>query len=920
VEWNLLSSREAEPEAHAQVGSEFESLWEVASTLTPELVENYSRLAAKYRTAHFEPESSDYRELPLIPRPWQEEALVALENLRAGGYKRALVAVATGMGKTWLAAFDVRQVGDALQRRPRVLVIAHRAHILAQAEAAISLVLDARYSVGTTAWYIGTRNRLDGDVVIASVQKLSRPEGLLRIAQEQFDYVVVDEVHHAHAPSYRRVLSQLQGDFMLGLTATPERTDGFDVAAIFDDNLAYHATIGDGIAEDSLVPFHYIGIKDTVDFRQIPWRNGRFDLAELEQRVDKSERMDRLWTALQSHPAERTLVFCCSRRHALFARDWLRKAGMTAAAVFSGGGGDSYGEALAGLRCGKLQFLCAVDMFNEGLDIPAVDRVVMLRPTESKIVFLQQLGRGLRASEGKSRLLVIDFVGNHRIFAQRIVHLLSLRSSQDGWQTLKDWLNGVPPSLPEGCLLDVELDAQDMLKEFLPKGKVAAVEGYRGIRDELGRRPTMLEVFTRGFLPRAISSGEGSWFPFAATEGNLTPGEQAVVDKFSDWLKMLETTSLNKSYKMIVLRVLLDQGKLFEGAALPEFAKSCRSYLQNHQILRRDLEGDNHAIDHVHVEDEAWANWWIKWPIGRWLDGQKGTTWFIREGNQFKLNLACPRAMKPAFELMTEEIVDWRLAAYAKSRRLVQAETGEAVFTAKVSHSQGRPILFLPDKAKAPGRPVGVTQVRLPEGALWEFKFVKVACNVAKPPGETANHLGSLLQQWFGPNAGLPGTTFSVQFATRNGVWHATPEAIADRPTVETTPPDDVSTVEIKDGVPSKDQYTTHVPVYDLFVAAGVWGSESSPTVVGWIPAPNHRLKAGMFAARVTGHSMEPQIPSGSWCLFRPCPAGSREGKLLLVQVNTHLDPEDGDRYMVNRFIRLKRRWGCKKRTCGLYL
>lgn len=903
IEWNLLSTRDAGPEVHDHVASEFDSLWELASPLTGELVESYSQLAAKFRAAHFEPESTDLREVTFTPRPWQLEALAALDRLRKSGYQRALVAVATGMGKTWLAAFDVRQVGQRLSRRPRVLVIAHRAHILAQAEAAISLVLDATYAAGSTAWYIGSRNDLDGDVVIASIQKLSRPEGIERISQEEFDYVIVDEVHHAHAPSYRRVLSQLRAGFMLGLTATPERTDGFDVAAIFDDNLAYHATIGDGIAEDSLVPFHYVGIKDTIDFRQVPWRNGRFDLAELEQRVEKSERMNRLWTALQTHPAERTLIFCCSRRHALFARDWLRQAGMTSAAVFSGSGGDSYGESLEGLRTGKLQTLCVVDMFNEGLDIPAVDRVVMLRPTESKIVFLQQLGRGLRASEGKSRLLVIDFVGNHRIFAQRLIHLLSLRNSQEGWQTFRDWLNGVPPNLPEGCLLDVELDARDMLKEFLPQGKTAAIEGYRGIRDELGRRPTILEVFRRGFLPRTISAGEGSWFAFADAEGDLSEDEQAIVARYSDWLKMLETTSLNKSYKMVVLRVMLDERKLFDGVNMYEFATSCRQYLQNHQVLRRDLEGDGHAIDHVNVDDEAWANWWIKWPIGRWLAAQGGQTWFTRDGDHFKLMLDCPEPFKSSLESMTEEIVDWRLAAYAKSRRLVDTEPGEASFTAKVSHAQGRPILFLPDKAKSPGRPVGVTLVRLPSGEQWEFKFVKVACNVAKPHGETANQLGTLLQKWFGPNAGLPGTSFTVQFRTQNGEWHAIPEPATVEPAVEApTPPDDRDKGIIQNEISADEKYTTHVPVYDLFVAAGDWGIEGSPTAIGWMPVSNHRLKEGMFAAQVTGHSMEPQIPSGSWCLFRPCPAGSREGKFLLVQVNTHLDPEDGGRYTVKRY------------------
>jgi hypothetical protein len=384
------------------------------------------------------------------------------------------------------------------------------------------------------------------------------------------------------------------------------------------------------------VPFHYVGIKDTVDFREIPWRNGRFDVAELEEQVARSERMDRLWQAMETHPAKRTLVFCCSRRHAMFARDWLLSKGVSSAAVFSGEGSDSYGESLAGLRSGTLQTLCVVDMFNEGLDIPAVDRIVMLRPTESKIIFLQQLGRGLRASEGKSRLLVLDFVGNHRVFAQRIVHLLSLRSGTDKWQSLRDWLAGKPVELPEGCLLDVELDAKDMLKQFLPKGRSAAIEGYRAIRDELGRRPTAMEIFGRGFLPRAICAAEGSWFEFIKAEGDLDAAELEVVTLFVDWLKTLETTSLNKSYKMVVLRVLLDSGEMFTGVDLFDFTKRCRSFLQRHEVLRRDLAGANHAVDHDQATDQEWADWWIRWPIDRWFAKQNGAVWFARSGDSFK--------------------------------------------------------------------------------------------------------------------------------------------------------------------------------------------------------------------------------------------------------------------------------------------
>jgi len=459
------------------------------------------------------------------------------------------------------------------------------------------------------SYVAGASCDLSSQLVIASIQKLSRPDALAALAAAApFDYCIVDEVHHAEAPSYRRVLARLSElsraapSFTLGLTATPERTDGVDVATLFDDILAAQATIGDGIAEGSLVPFRYRGLKDDVDFEQIPWRNGRFDPAVLEAALENAPRMERLWAEWKigdgsgfplgkSAPVpdlRRTLVFCCSRRHAVFARDWLRKRGVAAAAVFSdaaGPGGpvsDPRMASLAAFHAGTLSALCVVDLFNEGVDIPLVDRVVMLRPTESKIVFLQQLGRGLRAAEGKLRLEVIDFVGNHRVFASRLVHLLSLApaataADATGFALLKRYLDGREPALPEGCVLDVELEAKELLARFLPAGRAAVEEAYRGMRAELGRRPTPTELLHAHYLPHTLRAAHGSWFGFCRAEGDLDASEERVVERFGAWLGMLETTNLNKSYKMVVLRVLLDRDALWDGLENPRLAVACRA-------------------------------------------------------------------------------------------------------------------------------------------------------------------------------------------------------------------------------------------------------------------------------------------------------------------------------------------------------
>jgi hypothetical protein len=295
------------------------------------------------------------------------------------------------------------------------------------------------------------------------------------------------------------------------------------------------------------------------------------------------------------------------------------------------------------------------------------------------------------------------------------------------------------------------------------------------LRDELGRRPLASELFTRNILPRVISQAEGGWFQFVDSEGDLSTSEADVLESFKAWFTTVETTDLNKSYKMVVLRVLLDHGGLFEPIDLKPFAKLCRRSILEHPVLRRDVLEGKHSINHREATDIEWAKWWRKWPIDRWLDLQNGQHWFELKDNLFRFAVDCPIGLRENFESMTEELVEWRLAAYSKSHRLNTSPETEMSFEAKVSHSGSRAILFLPDVAKEPGRPSGLLKVKLPDQSDWEFKFVKVACNVANPSGGKTNELSNLLKAWFGENAGLPGTDFRVLFEWKDGRWYARP-------------------------------------------------------------------------------------------------------------------------------------------------
>ena len=911
VEWNLIGQTSGSEPIDQELASAFTDLWDQATPLDDALVVQYTEQAKEARQNFIPPESIDLPAILHPPRPWQSGALESLEQIRLDSYRRALVAVATGLGKTWLAAFDVLALGKSLNRSPRVLIIAHRAEILIQAEATVRIAMQTEWEHTRVTWYLGANSDMSGDLVVASIQKLTRPEGLAELDRLLFDYVIIDEVHHAQAPSYRRVMARLNATFTLGLTATPERTDGIDVASLFDDVLAWQATVGDGIAEGSLVPFHYLGLKDDVDFEQIPWRNGRFDPSALEEKLENSDRMERLWSAWQTDPDARTLVFCCSRRHALYTRDWLRRRQVHAAAVFSGSGGDSRSDSLTDFINGKLRTLCVVDLFNEGLDVPDVDRVVMLRPTESKVIFLQQLGRGLRAAENKLRLKVIDFVGNHRVFASRLTHLLSLSNRSATWTDLKKFLKGGIPDLPEGCLLDLEVEAKELMLRLVPNTGSAVVEAYRSMRDELGRRPSPSELYHHGYLPLTLAAKYDSWFGFVSGEDNLTDDERQIFLSFESWLTMLEGTKIFKSYKMVVLRVLLDRDALWDGMEIEKLAVACREFLLSHPTLRHDLPPTQQFPDPAKAPIKQWAAWWLEWPLSRWMDDQAGRHWFKREGDRFIAAFPFPENLRPAFESMTAELVDYRLTHYAKTRIEKAAELSAGRFVAKVSHSGGKPILRLPTVEELPGRPIGPTTATLPDGSEWVFKFVKIACNVASPVGTEENQILPLLRGWFGENAGAPGTNYQVAFTKTDAGWAVEPLAIAsalrlvehDGDTNDQEESDLPGFVEVP---ANKDKFTRLVPVYSLQAAAGLWGPESAPEEIGWAEAGGVKIKPGMFIAKVCGRSMEPKIKDGSWNLFRPCPAGSREGRIVLVQFNSMGDPENGGRFTVKKYHSVK--------------
>lgn len=472
VEWNVRLSTASTPDLLNKFRATFDAYWN-----SPEF-ESYDpdRDRDRLDDALLEAKgikSSDRVTITLAglevrPFPYQQQMLDSLEAERVVHDRhRNLVVAATGTGKTVIAALDYRRMcQQAGGQQPRLLFVAHRKEILEQSIRTYREVLgDGTFG----ELYVGGQRPERWSHVFASVQSLTS-YGVTDIPANAYDVVVIDEFHHAEASTYRRLIEHLRPVELLGLTATPERADGTDVRSFFDGRTAAELRLWDALGADLLCPFHYFASADGTDLRTITWSRGRYDERELEGVFTGNDARARI-ILKQVHekvadPGQmRALGFCVSVAHAAYMTQVFNNAGIPARLVTGQTTAEDRAAALRDLRTATVNVLFTVDVFNEGLDIPDVDTVLFLRPTESATIFMQQLGRGLRRTHNKAVLTVLDFVGYHRrefSFAKKFAALTGVHGKQLQKAVQEDF-----PFLPSGCQIQLDRQAHEIVLENL---------------------------------------------------------------------------------------------------------------------------------------------------------------------------------------------------------------------------------------------------------------------------------------------------------------------------------------------------------------------------------------------------------------------------------------------------------------------
>jgi superfamily II DNA or RNA helicase len=582
-----------------------------------------------------------------------------------------------------------------------VLFVAHREEILNQALDTFRRIRpDARLG-----HYTGDIKDPDAEVVFASIQTLSRREHLERFAPDAYDYLVVDEFHHAAAASYRKLIAYFRPKFLLGLTATPERSDGGDLLALCQQNLVYRCDLVDGVRKDLLAPFHYFGVPDDVDYTNIPWRSTRFDEEALTTAVATKRRAENALEQFQKRAARRALGFCVSQRHAEFMADFFNDRGVRAVAVHSGSTSAPRAPSLERLTAGDLDIVFCVDMFNEGVDLPTLDTVMMLRPTESKILWLQQFGRGLRKAPGKDHLTVIDYIGNHRVFLLKPQTLFGLPSGDREIFNLLERLRTGTQELPPGCEVTYELEAVEILKSLLRRtaGQADALDRYYADFKELhGVRPTAVEVYQDGYNPRAVRERAGSWARFVGTQGDLDERQRQALDTHGAFIDALDTTEMVKSYKMLVLLAMLNANAFPGSIGIEALADEVERLATRTTKAGADLGaalGDRKSLIRLLEQN----------PIAAWVGGKgtAGVSYFAYEDRTFQTTMNVEPGGVAGLQELVRELAEWRLTEYLDR---AQSQTG-GFSTLKVSHANGKPILFLPPEPERSDLPTGASTI-----------------------------------------------------------------------------------------------------------------------------------------------------------------------------------------------------------------
>ncbi|QST00989.1 DEAD/DEAH box helicase [Pontibacillus sp. ALD_SL1] len=560
-EWNIKLTSHDNGEIIHHFNHQFDEVWEESTPLNEDWINRYE---VQY-LANLEQQQEQIQEMPsayevnpvkeaieIEPNNMQIPALQAIQKLREDGEEKGIVVSATGTGKTYLSAFDVRRYAPK-----KMLFIVHREQILRKAMADFRRVLGGKEEdFGILS---GTSKDTSARYLFATIQTISKDGVLSQFEEDEFDYILIDEVHKAGAASYKKVMEYFKPEFLLGMTATPERTDGVNIYELFNYNLAYEIRLQEALEEDMLCPFHYFGVTDYENHGELV-----DDTTQLANLVDQ-ERVEHILekVAYYGHSGDkvRGLIFCSRKEEAHQLSLLMNQKGLKTVALTGDDDSSKRLQTVEDLENGVLDYILTVDIFNEGIDIPSINQVIMLRQTQSSIIFVQQLGRGLRKHNSKEYVSVIDFIGNYKNN-----YLIPIALSGDKSQSKdnirrhmkeKNFLNGV-------STINFEEIAKKQIFKAIDDSKLNDMrvlkDEYKHLKNKIGRVPYLLDFMKFGSIdPEVIMDKNKNYLEFLhrveKDMGTMSDYKTSILNFLAQ-----EVLDGKRKHEVLLLTMLLDQG------------------------------------------------------------------------------------------------------------------------------------------------------------------------------------------------------------------------------------------------------------------------------------------------------------------------------------------------------------------------
>ncbi|MFT8393138.1 MAG: DEAD/DEAH box helicase [Liquorilactobacillus ghanensis] len=554
-EWSLELNSLNQGKLVIQLRQEINQLWQQSHLLTLTWLNDYRQRWQAAQQQHSPTIKATEELAPITPNQMQQAALQQLVALRQTGAQRGLVISATGTGKTYLGAFDVKQTAPK-----RMLFVAHREQILRKAKASFQRVLGGPST--DYGFLSGTKQQPTAKYLFATVQTLAQPTVMQQFEPQTFDYLLIDEAHRSGAASYQRLLDYFQPRFCLGMTATPERTDDYSIFQLFDYNIAYEIRLQDALAAGMLCPFHYIGLQDYEYQGQL--LTDKAPLRQLAAPARVTYLLQQLEYYSYSGAQVHGLIFCSRRDEAVELAQALTTQGHPAQALDGTTTIARRERLVKQLEQGKIEYLVTVDVFNEGVDIPCVNQVVMLRNTQSQIVFLQQLGRGLRKFPGKKYLTVLDFIGNYQNN-----YLIPLALTEDH-SLNKDQARStlaLEPIMGLSTITFTEIARQQIyasLQRVKLDGFIKLRQVYQQLQQRLGRIPLLTDFAQQQQLDVQVFAENNQIDNYYQFLNKMKAPQPMLTKQQASWLTFVTQELLNgkRRHELILLQALSHQQQL----------------------------------------------------------------------------------------------------------------------------------------------------------------------------------------------------------------------------------------------------------------------------------------------------------------------------------------------------------------------